>query len=149
MNHLPLSQAVEAVVNGQHVVTLDDAHPHGGSDGSVHPSAGGADVHDGHVDVALVRRLGSAINVKVLISGAKTASSYFNIWGIDVGQQLVRVPVVLKAPTSGNTLMFFFRHNNTLCYIRSPDLRIHSLSSELDSVFESALGHGSGHVFGL
>lgn len=58
LNHLSLSQAVEAVLNGQHVVTLDDAHPDGGADSSVHPSAGGADVHDGHVDVALVQRLG-------------------------------------------------------------------------------------------
>lgn len=116
MNHLSLGQAIEAVVNRQHVVTLDDAHPDGGADGSVHPSAGGADVHDGHVDVALVQRLGSVIIVKepVLISGVKAASSYFNVWGIDVGQQLVSVPVVLKAPTSQNTLMFFFRHNNTL-----------------------------------
>lgn len=102
MNHLSLSQAVEAVVNSQHVVTLDDAHPDGGADSSVHPSAGGADVHDGHVDVALVQRFGSVSNIKesLLISGLKTGSSYFNIWGVDMGQQLVSVPVVLKAPTS-------------------------------------------------
>lgn len=102
MKHLSLSQAVEAVVNGQHVVTLDDAHPDGGADSSVHPSAGGADVHDGHIDVALVQRLGSVSNIKelVFIPGLKTGSSYFNIWGVDMGQQLVSVPVVLKAPTS-------------------------------------------------
>lgn len=64
MSHLSLSQAIEAVVNRQHVVTLDDAHPDGSADSSVHPSAGGADVHDGHVDVALVQRLGSVIIVK-------------------------------------------------------------------------------------
>lgn len=102
MKHLSLSQAVEAIVNGQHVVTLDDANPDGGADSSVHPSAGGADVHDGHVDVALVQRLGSVSNIKesVFIFGLKTGGSYFNIWGVDMGQQLVSVPVVLKAPTS-------------------------------------------------
>lgn len=102
MNHLSLSQAVEAVVNSQHAVTLDDAHPDGGADSCVHPSAGGADVYDGHADVALVKRLGSVIHIKesMFISGLKTVNSYFNLWGIDVGQQLVSVPVVLKAPTS-------------------------------------------------
>lgn len=101
MNHLSLSQAVKAIVNGQHVVTLDDAHPDGGTDSSVHPSAGGTDVHDGHVDVALVQRLGSVMNIQEsgFISAFRTLSSYLNIWGVDMGQQLVSVPVVLKAPT--------------------------------------------------
>lgn len=74
VNHLSLSQAVEAVVNGQHAVTLDDAHPDGGADGGVHPSAGGADVHDGHVDVALVQRVASIIRESVFICGLGTVT---------------------------------------------------------------------------
>lgn len=54
--HLSVSQTVEAVVDRQHVVTLDESHPHGRADGSVHTSTGGADVHDGYIDVALVAR---------------------------------------------------------------------------------------------
>lgn len=61
MNHLSFSQAIEAVINGQHAVTLDDANPDGSADSGVHPSAGSANVHDGHVDVALVQRGGSFI----------------------------------------------------------------------------------------
>lgn len=99
VSHLSLSQAVEAVVDGQHVVTLDDAYPDGGADGGIHPSAGGADVHDGHVDVALVQGLGSVIDVKASVSIISGFTTYFNIWRVDMGQQLVRVPVVLKAPT--------------------------------------------------
>lgn len=54
--HLSMSQTVEAVMDRQHVVTLDESHPHGRADGSVHTSTGGANVHDGHIDVALVAR---------------------------------------------------------------------------------------------
>lgn len=52
--YLSLSQAIKAVMDGQHVVTLDDAHPDCCTDGSIHTSAGSTDVHDGYVDVALV-----------------------------------------------------------------------------------------------
>lgn len=61
MNHLSFSQAIKAVINGQHVVTLDDAHPDGRADRGVHPGAGGTDVHNGHVDVALVQKGGSFV----------------------------------------------------------------------------------------
>lgn len=54
--HLSMSQTVEAVVDCQHVVTLDESHPHGRADGGVHTSTGGADIHDGYIDVALVAR---------------------------------------------------------------------------------------------
>ena len=58
-----MSEALEAVVHGQHVVALDDAHPGGGADGGVHTGAGGPHVKDGHVDVALVEiRWGSREN---------------------------------------------------------------------------------------
>lgn len=60
-NHLSFSQSIKAVINSQHAVTLDDAHPDGGADSGVHPGAGGADVHNGHVDVALVPKGGSFI----------------------------------------------------------------------------------------
>ena len=43
-------------MDGQHVVTLDDAHPDRCTDGSIHTSAGSTDVHDGHIDVALVSK---------------------------------------------------------------------------------------------
>lgn len=52
--HLSLRQPIKSVVDRQHVVTLDDAHPHSRADSSVHTSTGSTDVHDGHVDVALV-----------------------------------------------------------------------------------------------
>ena len=65
MTDLSVSEALEAVVHGQHVVALDDAHPDGGADGRVHTSAGGPDVKDGHVDVALVEiRWGSREKTK-------------------------------------------------------------------------------------
>lgn len=102
MNHLSFSQAIEAVINGQHAVTLDDAYPDGGADSSIHPGAGSANVHDGHVNVALVQRGGSFIKKnkgRMFIPSLTAVSSYFNIWRIDMGQQLVSVPVVLKTPT--------------------------------------------------
>ena len=52
--YLSLSQAIKAVMDGQHGVTLDDAHPDCCTDSSIHTSAGSTDVHDGNVDVALV-----------------------------------------------------------------------------------------------
>lgn len=58
MTYLSLSQTVKAVVDSQHGVTLDNAHPDCSTDGSIHPSTGSTDVHDGHVDVALVSKRG-------------------------------------------------------------------------------------------
>lgn len=52
--HLSLRQPIKAVVDRQHVVTLDDAHPHSRADGGVHASTGSTDVHYGYIDVALV-----------------------------------------------------------------------------------------------
>lgn len=52
--HLPLRQPIKAVMDRQHIVTLDDAHSHSRADGGVHTSTGSTDVHDGYVDVALV-----------------------------------------------------------------------------------------------
>lgn len=62
MNHLSFSQAVETVMNSEHVVALDDAHPDSGTDSGIHAGARGADVQDGNVDVALVQSGGLFIN---------------------------------------------------------------------------------------
>lgn len=55
VTYLSLCQTIKAIMDSQHGVTLDDAHPDRSTDGSIHTSAGSTDVHDGHVDVALVR----------------------------------------------------------------------------------------------
>lgn len=52
--YLSFGQTIKAVMDSQHGVTLDDAHPDCRTDGSVHTSAGSTDVHDCHIDVALV-----------------------------------------------------------------------------------------------
>lgn len=52
--YLTLSQTVKAIMDSQHGVTLDNAHPDCRSDGSIHASTGSANVHDGHIDVALI-----------------------------------------------------------------------------------------------
>lgn len=55
-SYLSVSQAVKAVVNSQHVVALDDAHPDSCTDGCIHPGTGRADIQDGHIDVALAKQ---------------------------------------------------------------------------------------------
>lgn len=57
-SYLSLSQTVKAVMDSQHGVTLDDAHPDCCTDRSVHTSTGSSDVHDGHIDVTLALREG-------------------------------------------------------------------------------------------
>lgn len=54
--YLTLSQTVKAVMDSQHGVTLDNAHPDCSADGSIHTSTGSTDVHDGHIDVALINK---------------------------------------------------------------------------------------------
>lgn len=51
--YLSLSQTVETFMDCQHGVTLDDAQSHRCTHGSVHTSTGGADIHNGHIDVTL------------------------------------------------------------------------------------------------
>lgn len=53
--YLSMGEAVKAVVDGQHVVTLDDAHPDSCTHGCIHPSTGSADIYDGHIDVTLTQ----------------------------------------------------------------------------------------------
>lgn len=52
--HLSMCKPIKAVMDRQHIVTLDESHPHSGSNGSIHTSTGGANVHDGYINVALV-----------------------------------------------------------------------------------------------
>lgn len=101
--HLSMCQPVKAVMDCQHIVTLDVSHPHSGSNGSIHTSTGGANVHDGYIDVALV----ATKNICVIFLPSKKSEVYtyekndglhLYIWWVDVSQQLVGVPVVLKAP---------------------------------------------------
>lgn len=54
--YLTLSQTVKAIMDSQHGVTLDNAHPDCSADGSIHTSTGSTDVHDGHIDVALINK---------------------------------------------------------------------------------------------
>lgn len=54
--YLSLSQTVKAVMNTQHGMTLDEAHPNCCTDSSVHTSTGSSDVHNSHIDVTLAVR---------------------------------------------------------------------------------------------
>lgn len=54
--YLTLSQTIKAIMDSQHGVTLDNAHPDCSADGSIHTSTGSTDVHDGHIDVALMNK---------------------------------------------------------------------------------------------
>lgn len=56
-SYLSLSQTIKAVMDSEHGVTLDDAHPDCCTDGGVHTSTGSTDVHDGHIDVALISQI--------------------------------------------------------------------------------------------
>lgn len=56
VTYLSLSETIKAIMDSQHVVTLNDAHPDCSTNGSVHTSTGSTDVHDGHIDVALVSK---------------------------------------------------------------------------------------------
>ena len=44
MPYLFKGQALKAIVDCEHVVALENAHPHSGTHGRVHASAGGARV---------------------------------------------------------------------------------------------------------
>lgn len=63
--YLSVSQTIESVMHSQHGVALDDSHPDSWADRSVHPSARSADVHDGHIDVALVSERGTKKEKKI------------------------------------------------------------------------------------
>lgn len=76
--HLSMCQPVKAVMHRQHVVTLDETHPHGRADGSIHTSTGGTNVDDGYVDVALVAR--REIYLVYFKSGKKSIKSYAKIY---------------------------------------------------------------------
>lgn len=56
--YLSLSQTVKAIMNTQHGVTLDEAHPNCCTDSSIHTSTGSSNVHDSHIDVTLAERDG-------------------------------------------------------------------------------------------
>lgn len=51
--HLSMGQPVKSIMYCQHIMTLDDSHPDSRSNGGVHASTRGADIHDGYIDVAL------------------------------------------------------------------------------------------------
>lgn len=57
-SYLSLSQTVKAVMNSQHGMTLDDAHPDCCTDRSVHTSTGSSNIHDSHIDITLAVREG-------------------------------------------------------------------------------------------
>lgn len=88
-------------MHSQHIVALDDSHPDSRTNRSVHAGTGSAHIHDGHVNVALLTKRETSVQIYCSSNDCIEESeslSHLHIWGVDVSQQLVRVPVVLKTP---------------------------------------------------
>ena len=56
--YISVSETLKPVMNGQHIVSLNDSNPHCRTHGSIHTSTGGTDVNYGHINVALEGRGG-------------------------------------------------------------------------------------------
>lgn len=61
-----MCQPIEAIMDCQHIVTLDESHPHSRSNRGIHTSTWGADVHDGYIDVALLDRREICVNLRIV-----------------------------------------------------------------------------------